>query len=72
MEDTRPAAETPVRRPPWNKAKLVGAKPPLRPSHVWSMRTKLHMEGLTQDLALFDLAIDQQTAWLRRCCRPRR
>ncbi len=22
------------RRPPWNKGKLVGANPPLRPSHV--------------------------------------
>ncbi len=29
------------RREPWNKGKLVGAKPPLRPSHVWSIRTKL-------------------------------
>jgi len=25
-------AEGPARRPPWNKGKLVGAKPPLRPS----------------------------------------
>lgn len=24
----------PVRREPWNKGKLIGAKPPLRPSHV--------------------------------------
>ncbi len=24
----------------WNKGKLIGAKPPLRPSHVWSIRTK--------------------------------
>ncbi len=31
------------RRPPWNKGKLVGPKPPLRPSHVWSIRTKLQM-----------------------------
>ena len=27
----------PARRPPWNKGKLVGAKPPLRPSHVWKV-----------------------------------
>ena len=26
---------------PWNKGKMIGAKPPLRPSHVWSIRTKL-------------------------------
>ena len=57
-------AEKPVRRPPWNKGKLVGAKPPLRPSHVWSIRTKLHMEGLKRDLALFNLAIDSK---LRGC-----
>ena len=23
-------------RTPWNKGKLIGAKPPLRPKHVWS------------------------------------
>ena len=27
------------RRQPWNKGKLIGAKPPLRASHVWSIRT---------------------------------
>ena len=53
-----------VRRPPWNKGKLVGAKPPLRPSHVWSIRTKLQMQGHTRDLALFNLAIDSK---LRGC-----
>ena len=65
MEDNHASTdETPVRRPPWNKGKLVGAKPPLRPSHVWSIRTKLQMEGLTRDLALFNLAIDSK---LRGC-----
>ena len=48
------------RRPPWNKGKLIGAKPPLRPSHVWSIRTKLHIEHRTRDLALFNLAIDSK------------
>lgn len=37
-------------RVPWNKGKLVGAKPPLRPSHVWSIRTKLHIEGISATL----------------------
>jgi integrase len=65
MEDARTsAAETVVRRSPWNKGKLVGAKPPLRPSHVWSIRTKLQMENLKRDLALFNLAIDSK---LRGC-----
>ena len=50
----------PLRRPPWNKGKLVGAKPPLRPSHVWSIRTKLQIEGKRRDLALFNLAIDSK------------
>src|SRR5688572_2260132 len=27
-------------RTPWNKGKVISAKPPLRPSHVWSVRTK--------------------------------
>ena len=53
MEDDQvPAAEKPARRLPWNKGKIVGAKPPLRPSHVWSIRTKLQIEGRKRDLAL--------------------
>jgi hypothetical protein len=35
-------------RTPWNKGKLIGAKPPLRPKHVWSIRTRLVVEGRTQ------------------------
>src|SRR6478609_7357290 len=49
---------------PWNKGKLTGAKPPLWPKHVWSIRTKLQIEGPTLDLALFNLAIDSK---LRGC-----
>jgi hypothetical protein len=52
------------RRPPWNKGKLIGPKPPLRLSHVWSIRAKLQFEGRTRDLALFNLAIDSK---LRGC-----
>src|SRR6266852_5952831 len=48
----------------WNKGKLTGAKPPLRPKHVWSIRTKLQVEGRTRDLAMFNLAIDSK---LRGC-----
>jgi integrase len=50
--------------PPWNKGKLVGPKPPLRPKHVWSIRTKLQALGRTRDLAIFNLAIDSK---LRGC-----
>jgi hypothetical protein len=35
---------------------LTGAKPPLRPKHVWSIRTKLQIEARTRELALFNLA----------------
>ncbi len=51
-------------RKPWNKGKLIGQKPPLRPKHVWSIRTRLQMEGRTRDLAMFNLAIDSK---LRGC-----
>jgi hypothetical protein len=52
------------RRTPWNKGKLIGAKPPLRPNQVWSIRTRLMVEGRTRDLAMFNLAIDSK---LRGC-----
>jgi integrase len=51
-------------RMPWNKGKLIGAKPPLRPKHVWSIRTKLQVAKRTRDLAMFNLAIDSK---LRGC-----
>ena len=55
---------TPAKRIPWNKGKLTGAKPPLRPKHVWAIRTKLQIDQLPRDLALFNLAIDSK---LRGC-----
>src|SRR5246127_84315 len=51
-------------RTPWNKGKLIGAKPPLRPKHVWSIRTRLMVEGRTRYLTMFNLAIDSK---LRGC-----
>jgi integrase len=35
-----------------------------RPKHVWSIRTKLQIEGRVRDLAMFNLAIDSK---LRGC-----
>ena len=49
---------------PWNKDKLIGAKPPLRPSHVWSIRAKLQIAQRARDLALLNVAIDSK---LRGC-----
>src|ERR1700745_1940895 len=55
---------TKARRTPWNKGKLIGAKPPLRPNQVGSIRTRLLIERRTRDLALLHLAIDSK---LRGC-----
>ena len=54
----------PSKRTPWNKGKVIGARPPLRPKHVWSIRTRLLLAGRVRDLALFNLAIDSK---LRGC-----
>jgi hypothetical protein len=49
---------------PWNKGKLVGQKTPLRLRDIWAIRVRLQLADRTQDLALFDLAIDSN---LRAC-----
>jgi len=54
MTDVPSTSENVAKRAPWNKGKIVGAKPPLRPKHVWSIRTKLQVEGRIRDLALFN------------------
>jgi integrase len=64
MQDDEHSLSPPPTRTPWNKGKLIGAKPPLSPKYVWSIRTKLQIEGRTRDLALFNLAIDSK---LRGC-----
>src|ERR1700680_1005724 len=64
MQDENNANLAGPKRPAWNKGKLIGAKAPLRPKHVWSIRTKLQIEGRTRDLAMFNLAIDSK---LRGC-----
>jgi integrase len=64
MDVQRDLSASAPKRTPWNKGKLLGAKPPLWPKHVWSIRTKLQIEGRTLDLALFNLAIDSK---LRGC-----
>ena len=64
MQDHAQASLPTQHREPWNKGKLIGAKPPLRSKHVWSIRTKLQVEGQTRDLAMFNLAIDSK---LRGC-----
>jgi integrase len=64
MQDSVEASPRTQQYGPWNKGKLIGAKPPLRSKHVWSIRTKLQVEVQTRDLAMFNLAIDSK---LRGC-----
>lgn len=41
-----------------------GPKPPLKPKHIWAIRTCLQHENRVRDLAMFNLAIDSK---LRGC-----
>ncbi|MGB2597828.1 MAG: integrase, partial [Pseudolabrys sp.] len=63
QDDANLAIPTPTRAP-WNKGKLIGAKPPLRQKHVWAIRSMLQVERSTRDLAMFNLSIDSK---LRGC-----
>lgn len=49
---------------PWNKGKLVGQKPPLKPKDIWAIRIQLQNAHQVRDLAMFNLAIDSK---LRGC-----
>ncbi len=51
-------------REPWNKARLIGQKPPLKPIEVWAIQIYLQNAHAVRDLALFNLAIDSK---LRGC-----
>jgi integrase len=63
-DNNPPSSSSRPERPAWNKGKLTGPKPPLRPGHVWSIRARLQLERRVRDLALFNLAIDSK---LRGC-----
>jgi hypothetical protein len=56
--------ETINKREAWNKGKLVGQKPPLKPKDIWAMRIHLQNAQAVRDLAMFNLAIDSR---LRGC-----
>jgi len=43
---------------------MVGAKPPLKPKHIWGIRTRLQLANRVRDLAMFNMAIDSK---LRGC-----
>ncbi len=54
----------PAPRIPWNLGRIIGPKPPLKPKHIWAIRTRLQHEGQVRDLAMFNVAIDSK---LRGC-----
>src|SRR5579864_2155723 len=64
MLNLESASDQTARRPAWNKGKLIGAKPPLLLKHVWSICSKLRVDGRIRDLAMFNLVIDSK---LRGC-----
>jgi hypothetical protein len=53
-----------ISKRPWNSGRIIGAKPPLKPKHVWGIRQQLRTAGKVRDLAMFNCAID---AKLRGC-----
>ncbi len=72
MQDNE--TEAAPKRAAWNKGKLIGAKPPLRPKHVWSIRTKLQIADRKRDLAISRWRILRRTATpssAQRCARKR-
>src|SRR5262249_10262546 len=56
---------TALKRVPWNKGKLTGAKAPLRPKNVWSIRTKLQVEGRVRERRNVQCGKQQQVGGLR-------
>nr|WP_312449315.1 tyrosine-type recombinase/integrase [Brevundimonas naejangsanensis] len=51
-------------RKPWNAGRMIGAKAPLKPKHIWAVRQHLRSVGAVRDLAMFNIALD---AKLRGC-----
>jgi integrase len=53
-------APTSSARPPWNRGKPIGQKPPLKLREVWAIRVRLQIADRLGDLAMFNLAIDSK------------
>jgi len=47
-------------REPWNKGKLIGQKPPLKPKYFRAIRIHLQNSQQIRELAMFNLAIDSK------------
>lgn len=61
---TKTTAPQSPTRVPWNRGRIIGPKPPLKPKHIWAIRTRLQHDGHIRDLAMFNVAIDSK---LRGC-----
>ncbi len=33
----------------WNRGRIIGLKPPLKPKHIWAIRTRLQHDGQVRD-----------------------
>src|SRR5262249_62167379 len=64
MQSDENLSKPTIKRAPWNKGRLIGAKPPLQQKHVWAIPGMLQNERNKRDLAMFNLAIDSK---LRGC-----
>lgn len=61
--------ETINKREAWNKGKLVGKKPPVKPKDIWAIHIHIQNEHAFPDLAMFNLAIGEDSASFDRVCR---
>ena len=64
MYDNQTSHSGSIKSTPWNKNRIIGPKPPLKPQEIWAIRTRLQLANKVRDLALFNLAIDSK---LRGC-----
>lgn len=53
-------------REAWNKGKLVGQKPPLKPKDIWAIRIHLQNAHAVRNLAMINLAIDSKLRGIQR------
>src|SRR3990170_4812634 len=74
MQDCDNLVPPALKRIPWNKGKMTGAKPPLRQKHVWAIRTKLRgcdvVAIRVDDVAPNGYAVDRATVRQKKTGRP--
>ncbi len=69
MDDHAISEISTLARNPWNKGKLTGAKPPLQPRHVWSIRSRLEADGRVRD-QLQSFPVSDVIVCFYGCSRP--